>query len=137
MQTTNSESESKRKRRRGDLAAEIARDAKCSYYKAKQVNKIVKHAPELGPLIIRGELKIREAIKLLDIAPETIPLIASGKLNLADCLQAIREGIAEAEAEQSFEEKVEESFARWLDRWPKDETTRRQIWSLIDNAFEL
>ena len=139
MQT--SKTESKRKRRRGSYAEELANETGISVYKAKQcikvVDKVHKLAPELGSFIASGVLKFRDAIPLLEAlkeAPELIPLVASGKYPLDKCLQELKEAKEEADDELSFEEKVEQSFERWLRKWPKDK--RREIWSVIDDTFD-
>jgi hypothetical protein len=88
MQTTNSDGETKRKRRRGSYAEELANKIGVSVYKAKQcikvVDKVRKLAPELGHFIKSGELKIPEALQLLDVlelGPELTPLVVSNPVH--------------------------------------------------------
>jgi hypothetical protein len=138
MQTTKSKTESKCKRRRGSYAEELAQEVRTSVYKAKLCikveDKVRKMAPELGLFIKSGTLKFRQALQLLEVlelAPELTPLVVS---NPAKCLQDIQQASKEADGELSFEEKVEQSFERWLSKWPKDK--RREIWSVIDDTFD-
>jgi hypothetical protein len=156
MQTINSKTESKRTRRRGSLAAEILADmrkagVKCSLYEAKRILKFLRisadlivYYPEiaedvraLGYFIRDGVLKYKDALPLLEAlreAPELIPLVASGEYPLDKCLQELKEAKEEAGDELSFEEKVEQSFERFLSKWPKDK--RQEIWSVIEDTFE-
>ena len=71
---------------------------------------------------------------MLELAPELVPLVTSGAIPLAECLQSIQQGFKQADGELSFEEKVAQSFERWLSQWPKDK--RRELWQIIDDTFE-
>jgi len=152
MQTTNSKSEPERKRRRGSEAEELAKKIRVSLYTAKQGIKyrrlqteiavanpeIVEQVLEIGQFIARGALRYKDAIPLLEAlreVPELIPLVASGEYPLDKCLQELKEAKEEAEGELSLEEKVEQSFKRWLSKWPKDK--RREIWSVIEDTFDV
>jgi hypothetical protein len=127
--------ESKRKRRRGSLAAELARDAQVTLHLAKQCIKICKHAPELLPFIESGTLKCREAVKILAcarLAPEILPALANGSLDLDWFLRELRKSQV---APTDFDERVEQSFKSWLNKWPKDSKTRRRIWQIVDDIL--
>ena len=56
-------------------------------------------------------------------APELIPYVINGELKLAECIRAIRQSrTADHEPEElTLEEKVERSFKRWLAKWPKED----------------
>ena len=117
----------KRKRRRGSLAAELARDAQVSLHKAKQTIKVMKEAPELIPLVANGDVSLSECVELIKNAPQLIPHVISGKLNLAE-LRGVRPSTDEAEPED-FEKKVTRSFKRWLAQWPKEK--RKEVEAII------
>ena len=106
MKTTNADTASKPRRRRGSLAAELARDAQVSLYKAKQAIKLRKEAPELVPYIISGEVTAK------------------------DCIRYIKLQRQRPEPELTFEEEVEKRFKRWLSRWPKED--RRDVVEVIE-----
>jgi hypothetical protein len=107
MKTPSPDLQQKRpSRRRGLLAGEIARNANVSVYKAKRALEVIKHAPELVPHVISGELK------------------------LAECIRAIRGTQKDdSEPELTFEEEVERSFKRWLAKWPKQD--HKEILAII------
>jgi hypothetical protein len=93
MQAKNEQSESKRKRRRGSFAAEIAEAANVSVRKAKRCIKICKDAPELVPFIESGALTSRDAVKILGCArlvPDIIPALVNGSVDLDWFIQELR-----------------------------------------------
>jgi hypothetical protein len=130
METTNSNDKSKPRRRRGLLAGEIAKGAKCSLYKAKQAIKLGKEAPELVSFVTSGELKLKQAIEIMKHAPELIPYVVSGELPCAECDRVIGELRQLEEPELTFEEEVERSFRKWLSKWPTEE--RREVRDIVD-----
>ena len=131
------------KRRRGSFAAEIARDAQVSLHLVKQCIKIHKHAPELSPFLQSGALKCRDAVKILAcarFAPEILPALANGNLNLDWFIQELRKRKPAPRLPtldcEDFDERVEQSFKRWLNNWPKDSKTRLRLWQIVDDIFD-
>jgi hypothetical protein len=115
----------KPRRRRGLLADEIAKDAGVSRYQAKQAIAIMKNAPELLAFVTNRELKLKQALAIIREAPELIAYVVDGKLPCAECDRVLRELRAREEPELTFEERVEQSFKRWLGKWPKED--RREV----------
>jgi hypothetical protein len=130
METTNSNDKSKPRRRRGLLADEIAKGARVSRYKAKQAIQVSKHAPELLPFVVDGQLPLKQAIAIMKHAPELIPYVVSGELPCAECDGVIGELRQLGEPELTFEEEVERSFRKWLSKWPTEE--RREVRDIVD-----
>jgi DNA-directed RNA polymerase subunit F len=130
MNATNSNGKSKPRRRRGLLVDEIAKDAGVSRYQAKQAIAIMKQAPELEPYVTSGELKLKQAIAIMKHAPELIAYVVDGRLPCAECDRVLRELRQRAEPELTFEERVEQSFRRWLSKWPKED--RKEVWELVE-----
>jgi hypothetical protein len=120
----------KSRRRSGLLADEIARDAGSSRYQAKQAMAVVKGAPELIDYVITGQLSLRQAADIMKHAPELIAYVVDGRLPCAECDRVIRELRARDEPELILEEEAEQSFRRWLSKWPKED--RKEVLEIVE-----
>ena len=139
METTDQNKKSKPRRGCGPYVHEIAKMVKISRYKAKQAVKLDKLAreklapPEILDRVISGELKLKQALEIVEHVPELIPYVIKGKLPFGrERDRIIRElrQLKEPEPELTFDEEVEQSFKRWLSKWPKED--RREVIDIVE-----